>query len=316
MRAASRLRWVTLCLCLVCVGSLAGCRKKDPEKAGASALDANEVKAAKQSLDGLAPQLTALKGKYAALRRQVEAIPPALPGFGETRAKFYSTAEGMGIMDPKLAWLSGRLDAAVKSGDRAELQKVSSDVAKTYDELRQIDRLALDLMHELLPFQGAAIDPDDVAFKRVLSTNREISGRADGLEQRLIRFIEDPGAKVDQSPWLDFDRLAFTGKGAGAQRDAARFQSQLENVAEILKAYPAVKLKIAGYTDSTGAAAADKKASKQRAQAVKDELVRLGVAATRLTAEGYGAERPLCPANDTEDCKRKNRRVAVQVTAK
>ena len=37
---------------------------------------------------------------------------------------------------------------------------------------------------------------------------------------------------------------------------------------------------------------------------------------TRLEAEGYGAEHPVCAANDTDECKAQNRRIALRVTAK
>jgi K(+)-stimulated pyrophosphate-energized sodium pump len=41
----------------------------------------------------------------------------------------------------------------------------------------------------------------------------------------------------------------------------------------------------------------------------------MGIKPPRLEAQGYGAEHPLCPANDTEFCRAQNRRIAVQVTA-
>jgi K(+)-stimulated pyrophosphate-energized sodium pump len=49
---------------------------------------------------------------------------------------------------------------------------------------------------------------------------------------------------------------------------------------------------------------------------VVKELVALGVDAKRLAAEGYGPEYPVCAANDTDECKAQNRRIAVRVTAK
>jgi outer membrane protein OmpA-like peptidoglycan-associated protein len=35
-----------------------------------------------------------------------------------------------------------------------------------------------------------------------------------------------------------------------------------------------------------------------------------------LTAQGFGPTHPVCPKNDTEDCKAQNRRTALRVTAK
>ena len=73
---------------------------------------------------------------------------------------------------------------------------------------------------------------------------------------------------------------------------------------------------IGGFTDNTGPAAANKKLSTERAEAIKAMLVSLDVAASRLAAAGYGPAQPVCAANDTEECKAKNRRIAVRVTAK
>lgn len=42
----------------------------------------------------------------------------------------------------------------------------------------------------------------------------------------------------------------------------------------------------------------------------------MGVAKNRLESEGYRPEHLECPANDTEECKAKNRRIAIRVTAK
>lgn len=70
---------------------------------------------------------------------------------------------------------------------------------------------------------------------------------------------------------------------------------------------------IEGHTDNVGDAAHNKKLSTARAEAVKAALIGQKIAATRLTAEGFGAERPLV-ANDSEANKAKNRRVELRKT--
>jgi K(+)-stimulated pyrophosphate-energized sodium pump len=86
-------------------------------------------------------------------------------------------------------------------------------------------------------------------------------------------------------------------------------------MAQILKAFPAVNIKIGGYTDNTGSAQTNKKLSQDRADVVMAELVQLGIDKARLAAEGYGPEHPVA-SNDTEAGRAENRRIAVRVTKK
>ncbi len=86
-------------------------------------------------------------------------------------------------------------------------------------------------------------------------------------------------------------------------------------MAAILKAYPKVKIKLGGYTDNTGDAAANLQLSDQRAKNVMAELEKLGVDPSRLEAEGYGDEHPVAD-NNTEEGRQLNRRISLRVTAK
>lgn len=89
-------------------------------------------------------------------------------------------------------------------------------------------------------------------------------------------------------------------------------QPILDQAASILRGHPDVHVAIAGHTDAIGSDAYNLKLSEQRAAAVKGYLVDHGVAATRLTSEGFGKRRPVA-ANDTDDGRAQNRRVELQV---
>lgn len=82
----------------------------------------------------------------------------------------------------------------------------------------------------------------------------------------------------------------------------------VKQISEALKKDPTLKISIEGHTDNTGNAAHNKKLSNDRANAVMNILETLGINKSRLSAKGFGAERPLV-ANDNEDNKAKNRRV-------
>jgi outer membrane protein OmpA-like peptidoglycan-associated protein len=133
-----------------------------------------------------------------------------------------------------------------------------------------------------------------------------------GIERKLIAFIEDESKPVDKTTWFTFDRLAFE---TGSTKLKASSQEQLKNIAEILKAYPNVNLKIGGYTDNTGSAQTNLKLSQERADNTMAELVKLGVDKSRLAAEGYGEQHPVAD-NSTEEGRQKNRRIDLRVTQK
>lgn len=82
----------------------------------------------------------------------------------------------------------------------------------------------------------------------------------------------------------------------------------VDQIAEALKKDTALKIAIEGHTDNTGDAAHNKKLSDDRANTVMNLLTAQGINISRLSAKGFGAERPLT-ANDSEDNKAKNRRV-------
>jgi OOP family OmpA-OmpF porin len=133
-----------------------------------------------------------------------------------------------------------------------------------------------------------------------------------GVEGRLLAFIQDPASKPDKTTWFDFDRLLFNTGSATLQPQSLE---QLNNIAAILKAYPATHLTIGGYTDNTGDAASNLKLSQDRAGNVTAELVTLGVAPGRLVAKGYGEEHPVAD-NSTEAGRAQNRRISMLVTQK
>lgn len=149
-------------------------------------------------------------------------------------------------------------------------------------------------------------------FTKKLPSGAELNIPERGVENRLIAFIEDKDRAVDDKTWFTFDRLTFeTGKA----KLKPESQEQLKNIAEILKAYPKVTLKLGGYTDNTGDPKANLRLSQQRADAVMADLVKLGVHAGRLKAEGYGQEYPVAD-NTTEEGRAKNRRIDLRVTGK
>jgi OmpA-OmpF porin, OOP family len=86
----------------------------------------------------------------------------------------------------------------------------------------------------------------------------------------------------------------------------------LDRAIAVLKEYPDLKLEIQGHTDNRGKAEYNKNLSQKRADAVRTYFVTKGIAAERLTAVGYGLEKPIAD-NKTESGRATNRRTEFQL---
>lgn len=82
----------------------------------------------------------------------------------------------------------------------------------------------------------------------------------------------------------------------------------VDEILLLMKENATLKIAIEGHTDNAGAADRNKKLATERANTILKYLTINGIATSRLTAAGFGAERPLV-ANDTKENMAKNRRV-------
>ncbi len=94
----------------------------------------------------------------------------------------------------------------------------------------------------------------------------------------------------------------------GSARIRPESTPTLAEITRMLEEHPDLRLRIEGHTDATGAAATNQALSERRAAAVRDHLVRQGIAAGRLEAVGEGQERPVAD-NGTPEGRQQNRRV-------
>jgi outer membrane protein OmpA-like peptidoglycan-associated protein len=93
-------------------------------------------------------------------------------------------------------------------------------------------------------------------------------------------------------------------------------QKFLEKSAGYMKKLPPnVVIEVGGHTDNTGNDAKNQKLSEDRANAVKDALIKFGVRADILQMKGYGKSKPKA-SNDTEDGKFQNRRIEYTALSK
>ena len=90
-------------------------------------------------------------------------------------------------------------------------------------------------------------------------------------------------------------------------------EQAMSDLAAFLIQNPSVTIHITGHTDAVGSDEANQILSEGRANAVRADLIKRGVAAERMTAEGKG-EREHVADNDTEEGRQLNRRVEFTIT--
>jgi OmpA-OmpF porin, OOP family len=120
-----------------------------------------------------------------------------------------------------------------------------------------------------------------------------------GCPKASLVIVTDKEVKITQQIHFEFDK------------DKIRPESFpiLEAVAEVMRKFPNMKLEIQGHTDNKGAAGYNKNLSDRRAKSVRKYLTDKGkIEGSRLTAVGYGMERPIVD-NDTPLNRALNRRV-------
>jgi outer membrane protein OmpA-like peptidoglycan-associated protein len=87
---------------------------------------------------------------------------------------------------------------------------------------------------------------------------------------------------------------------------------ELNELVEYMKWRENEKIEIAGHTDNVGTDADNLKLSQNRAEAIKQYLIKKGISANRVIAKGYGASQPVAD-NSTDEGKQKNRRTEVKI---
>ncbi len=141
------------------------------------------------------------------------------------------------------------------------------------------------------------------AFVEVVETKPLQTGQIVALDAPKLQAAIKSAGKVDVYGILfDFDK------------DVVRPESKptLDEIAKLLRADTALRLKIVGHTDNVGSAQYNLGLSERRATNVVAALTRdYGIAAGRLTAAGAGLTAPVAP-NDNEDGRAKNRRVELR----
>lgn len=135
---------------------------------------------------------------------------------------------------------------------------------------------------------GRYMDLQEQDLRNAIAASEAASVRR---EQDVLR------ATFKGEAYFDFDKSSLK---PGAQYE-------LRRIADVLNKYPQTTIEVGGHTDTRGSAAYNQKLSERRAVAVKNELIRNGVAPHRISAIGYGETRPISSSDAV------NRRVEILI---
>lgn len=187
-----------------------------------------------------------------------------------------------------------------------------------------------------------ASDEDMINFVKQVFLTTDIDSDRDGIPDSLDKCPDTPiGVEVDEfgcpdvvqtdsdgdGVFDDIDKCSDTPVGAivddrgcwvvkGVQFDYKKwdvkpqFNSNLDNIENILKMNPELKIRIEGHTDDIGSMKYNIDLSGKRALAIKDYLVDKGIDSSRITATGLGYAQPIAD-NETPEGRALNRRAEI-----
>lgn len=226
-------------------------------------------------------------------------------------------------------------------GRPIDIQAVMANLDKFYVEMHDSDDIVTvrgQLSAGLRPEDAARLDEDDQS--QVALFDPDSGGATAVIESgRLVLNGEVADEATVNLLLSQFDDLAAAGSevvnnltinpaaplptGKIAVDDAIFFaigsadlnpgdNQILNDLATVFKSRPEWTALVVGHTDSTGTDVYNLELSQQRANAVFQALVGLGVPAEQMRTEGAGSTNPIA-SNDTEEGRSQNRRIEFEV---
>ncbi|HXN27535.1 MAG TPA: YSC84-related protein [Candidatus Acidoferrales bacterium] len=171
-----------------------------------------------------------------------------------------------------------------------------------------------------LSLEGSTLRPDgsenqklygrDISNREILEGDVSVPPAGRQLIVTLNRYSGTTGEQADVAQGLrnghvTLHNVHFASGKADLTPDS---EATLAEAAQAMKDNPDWKIRVEGFTDSTGNPDSNLKLSEERAESVANWLADHGVDRSRLTTKGYGDDQPVA-SNKTDAGRRKNRRV-------
>ena len=147
--------------------------------------------------------------------------------------------------------------------------------------------------------------PDTPPGVQVDTVGCAVDSDGDGVSDNVDACPNTPeGAIVDNRGCWVVKGVKFDYKKWDVK---PQFNTNLDNIIDILKNTPDLNIRVEGHTDNIGSEKYNLNLSKKRAESIKAYLVGKGIDESRITSIGYGFSKPRA-GNDTKDGRALNRR--------
>lgn len=223
------------------------------------------------------------------------------------KAGYYEVGLSLGV---NFGFCKSRKDAAEPSyvlAPRDEKSEAELAALKAAREKAEAELAAMKAAREKAEAEMAALkaERDKAEAERLAAEKaaREQAARQQNAQQAKAeaqKKLEAIGATV-----------YFANAGTKAQFDE-KTDDAIHAICDAMKADQNLKVTVYGHTDNTGSLKANMKYGKQRAQALKDYMVKLGAPAKNITCESKGPKEPVAD-NKTKEGRAKNRRATVEL---
>lgn len=150
-----------------------------------------------------------------------------------------------------------------------------------------------------------------VSKSDVSDVNTETSEGSVGVTAPDLEQLEenDLAQLIENNDRFVLEHLIFDLGKANLLPEA---KMELDKLADVMKAQPAMKIRLEGHTDRRGGAKKNKILSEKRVESAKKYLVKTGIAKSRVETKGWGDAKPIVISANVEEGK-VNRRVEIQV---
>ena len=291
------------------------------------------------ALSQSAAELTALKSAYkesdaenAKLKMQLNDMQSMQITIDATKAEMIELQNKLNESEDERKNLIGKISTLEKKSSD-QTRKITELMVTTsgLDELKSaFKELSSNKVELNIPLEAASADTDkdgilDVSDKCPASPE---GSKVNALGCTDIQDADNDGvadaddlcpASVTGTKVNDFGcepTQNITLKGVNFTSGSAKLTSDslpiINAAAETIKRNTNLNIDVAGYTDNQGEANVNKRLSERRANSVMIQLIKQGVDANRLTANGYGEKDPVS-SNDTDEGRSTNRRVELKI---